>query len=62
MGDDPDTSVINPSHKAHDVPNLFLCDGSSLVTSSRGQPTMTIMALAFRAADLINQAARRSEI
>ena len=62
MGDDPDTSVINSSHRAHDVPNLFLCDGSSLVTSSRGQPTMTIMALAFRAADLINQAARRNEI
>ena len=62
MGDDPDTSVINSSHRAHDVPNLFLCDGSSLVTSSRGQPTMTIMALAFRAADLMNQAARRNEI
>ena len=23
MGDDPDTSVINSSHRAHDVPNLF---------------------------------------
>ena len=62
MGDDPNTSVINSSHRAHDVPNLFLCDGSSLVTSSRGQPTMTIMALSFRAADLIDQAAQRNEI
>jgi choline dehydrogenase-like flavoprotein len=32
------------------------------VTSGRGQPTMTIMALAFRAADHIVQAARRNEI
>lgn len=62
MGDDPATSVIDRYHRSHDVPNLFLCDGSSLVTSSRGQPTMTIMALAFRAADHINQFARRNEI
>jgi choline dehydrogenase-like flavoprotein len=39
-----------------------MCDGSSLVTSGRGQPTMTIMALAFRAADFIIQASKRSEI
>jgi len=44
------------------VPNLFMCDGSTLVTSGRGQPTMTIMALAFRAAEMINNAARRNEI
>ena len=62
MGDDPATSVTDRFHRAHDVPNLFICDGSSLVTSSRGQPTMTIMALAFRAADHINQSARRNEI
>ena len=62
MGDDPATSVTDRYHRAHDVPNLFICDGSSLVTSSRGQPTMTIMALAFRAADHIKQFARRNEI
>jgi choline dehydrogenase-like flavoprotein len=62
MGHDPAASVIDPFHRTHDVPNLFLCDGSSLVTSGRGQPTMTIMALAFRAADYINQAAQRNEI
>lgn len=57
MGDDPSTSVIDKNHRSHDVPNLFICDGSSLVTSTRGQPTMTIMALAFRAADKIKEAA-----
>jgi choline dehydrogenase-like flavoprotein len=44
------------------VPNLFLCDGSSFVTSGRGQPTMTIQALAFRAAQHIAGLAQRREI
>ena len=47
MGDDPSTSVINSNNRSHDVPNLFMCDGSTLVTSGRGQPTMTIMALSL---------------
>jgi choline dehydrogenase-like flavoprotein len=62
MGKDPKTSVINADHRTHDVPNLFLCDGSSLVTSGRGQPTMTIEALAFRAADRITALAKSGEI
>ena len=62
MGNDAKTSVINPDHRAHDVPNLFLCDGSSLVTSGRGQPTMTIEALAFRAADRITALAKSGEL
>lgn len=57
MGDDPATSVVDRYHRSHDVPNLFICDGSSMVTSGRGQPTMTIMALAFRAAHHIKAAA-----
>lgn len=62
MGKDPRTSVVNVDHRAHDVPNLFICDGSSMVTSGRGQPTMTIMALAFRAGERIANLARRGEI
>jgi choline dehydrogenase-like flavoprotein len=62
MGNDPQTSVVNKFHRTHDVDNLFLCDGSSFVTSGRGQPTMTIMALAFRAAEHIAAAARNNEI
>jgi len=62
MGNDPRDSVVDKHHRAHDVKNLFICDGSSLVTSGRGQPTMTIMALAFRAADHIAAFARRGEI
>jgi choline dehydrogenase-like flavoprotein len=62
MGNDPATSVVDKYHRTHDVPNLFICDGSSFVTSGRGQPTMTIQALAFRAADHIGQFAQRNEI
>jgi choline dehydrogenase-like flavoprotein len=51
MGNDPKTSVVNADHRTHDVRNLFIVDGSSFVTSGRGQPTMTIQALAFRAAE-----------
>jgi choline dehydrogenase-like flavoprotein len=35
MGNDSDSSVVDASHRAHDVPNLFMCDGSSMVTSGR---------------------------
>ncbi len=62
MGDDPEESVIDRWHRAHDVPNLYLCDGSSMVTSGRGQPTMTIQALAFRAADNLIKSARAGEL
>lgn len=62
MGNDAKTSVINSDHRTHDVKNLFLCDGSSLVTSGRGQPTMTIEALAFRAADRISALAKKGEL
>ena len=62
MGDDPKTSVVDKYHRAHDVRNLFIVDGSSFVTSGRGQPTMTIQALAFRAGDHIANFARRGEI
>jgi choline dehydrogenase-like flavoprotein len=62
MGNDPATSVVDKYHRSHEVANLFICDGSSLVTSGRGQPTMTIQALAFRAAHHIGEFARRGEI
>ena len=62
MGDDPRTSVVDRYHRAHDVRNLFICDGSSLVTGGRGQPTATIQALAYRAGEHIAQFTRRGEI
>jgi len=62
MGDDPKKSVVDSHHRSHDIANLFMCDGSSLVTSGRGQPTMTIQALALRAGEHIANFARRNEI
>jgi choline dehydrogenase-like flavoprotein len=62
MGNDPSASVVDRYHRTHDVRNLFICDGSSLVTSSRGQPTETIAALAFRAGEHIADFAKRGEI
>ena len=62
MGSDPAKSVVDRYHRSHDIPNLFVCDGSSLVTSGRGQLTLTIQALAFRAAEHIAGFARRNEI
>lgn len=51
MGDDPSTSVVDRWGRAHDVPNLFVVDGSVFVTSGGVNPTSTIMALALRTAD-----------
>lgn len=62
MGNDPQRSVVDRWNRSHDVRNLFIVDGSSLVTCGRQQPTETIQALAYRAADNIAQLARRGEI
>lgn len=62
MGNDPSTSVVDGYHRAHDVPNLFVVDGSNLVTGGRNHPTMTIQALAFRAAEHLVRAARAGEV
>jgi len=62
MGNDPATSVVNAYSRAHDVPNLFLVDGSNFVTSARQQPTATIQALAYRAADYAIRAAKHGEL
>jgi choline dehydrogenase-like flavoprotein len=51
MGDDPKTSVVDRDLKAHDHPNLYICDASVFVTSGGAQPSQTIMALATRLAE-----------
>jgi choline dehydrogenase-like flavoprotein len=59
MGSDPKTSVLNQFQQAHDVPNLFVVDGSSFTSASAQNPTWTIMALCWRSCDfLINQLQR----
>lgn len=51
MGDDPWTSVVDRYGRSHDVPNLFIVDGSVMVTSGAVNPTATIAALALRTAE-----------
>jgi choline dehydrogenase-like flavoprotein len=55
MGDHPMGSVVDRWGRAHDVPNLFLVDGSIFVTSGAVNPTTTIQALALRSADYIKR-------
>ena len=51
MGDDPETSVVDRWGRCHEVPNLFIIDGSTFVTGACVNPTTTIQALALRTAD-----------
>jgi len=56
MGSDPLTSVVDGFGQSHDIPNLFICDGSILPTQGSANPGLTIQALAARTADyLISQ-------
>jgi choline dehydrogenase-like flavoprotein len=56
MGADPRTSVVDKFGRTHDIPNLFICDGSILPTQGSANPGLTIQALAARTADyLISQ-------
>jgi choline dehydrogenase-like flavoprotein len=51
MGHDPATSVLNRYNRAHDIPNLFVTDGSCMVSSGTTNPSLTYMALSARAAN-----------
>jgi choline dehydrogenase-like flavoprotein len=50
MGRDPRTSVLNAHNQCHDVPNLFVTDGSAMASSACQNPSLTYMALTARAA------------
>ncbi len=53
MGVDPEKSVVDSYHETHDVPGLYIVDGSVVPTSIAVNTQLTIMALATRAASLI---------
>jgi choline dehydrogenase-like flavoprotein len=62
MGDDPTQSVCDGFGRMHDAGNVIVCDGSLFPTSGAMNPTLTIMAVALRAATALahgEQAARR---
>jgi choline dehydrogenase-like flavoprotein len=62
MGPDAKTSVVNSFGKTWDVDNLYLTDGSVFASKAHKNPTITIMALAMRAADSIATRLRKHEI
>lgn len=61
MGADADSSVTNQYGQAWDIDNLFVTDGGVFASKAHKNPTLTIMALAWRSSDyLAGQLARRS--
>lgn len=62
MGADAKTSVLNGYCQAHDVKNLFVTDGASLVTNPDKNPTLTIMALSWRASDYLLAEAKKGNL
>ena len=53
MGTDPNTSVLDPQCKAHDLDNLYVVDASCFVSASAVNPSLTIIANAIRIADCL---------
>ena len=61
MGKDPKTSVLNSHNQVWDAPNVFVTDGSCMVSTACPNPSLTYMALTARAADFaVNELNRRN--
>jgi choline dehydrogenase-like flavoprotein len=62
MGADPKTSVLNGYCQTHEVKNVFVTDGAPLVTNPDKNPTLTIMALSWRASEYLLEEAKKGNI
>ncbi|MGH9529431.1 MAG: GMC oxidoreductase [Terriglobales bacterium] len=62
MGNTPRTSVLNKYCQAHDVKNLFVTDGACFVSNADKNPTLTIMALSWRASDYLLGEAKKGNV
>jgi choline dehydrogenase-like flavoprotein len=58
----PEDGVTNRFGQVHDIPNLFVSDGSVFTSSAAANPTLTIVALAIRQADHIAERMSRGEL
>jgi choline dehydrogenase-like flavoprotein len=54
--------VCNGNGQTHDVPNLFISDGSQFTTSAAENPTLTIVALALRQAEKMGQMLKQGTV
>jgi choline dehydrogenase-like flavoprotein len=61
-GSDAKTSVVNSYNQTWDVKNLFLCDGAPFASNADKNPTLTIMALAWRACDYLVDEAKKGNL
>ncbi|MGA9980073.1 MAG: GMC family oxidoreductase [Candidatus Sulfotelmatobacter sp.] len=62
MGERPTTSALNQYCQAHDVKNLFVTDAACFVTNADKNPTLTIMALTWRASDYLLDQAKKGNL
>ena len=62
MGDDPKKSVTNSFGQCWDMKNLFITDGATLCSNADKNPTLTIMALAWRASDHMLSLMKKKEL
>jgi choline dehydrogenase-like flavoprotein len=62
MGEHAATSALNGFCQAHDVKNLFVTDGGCFVTNADKNPTLTIMALTWRACDYLLEEAKKGNL
>src|SRR6266576_963335 len=62
MGSNPKTSVLNKNCQAHDVKNLFVTDGAAFVTNADKNPTLTILALSWRASEYLLSEAKKGNL
>jgi len=62
MGDDPKKSVLNKYCQTHDVKNLFVTDAAAFVTSPDKNPTLSILALSWRASEYLLEQARKGAL
>src|SRR6266540_1453914 len=62
MGNDPKRSALNQFCQMHDVKNLFVVDGSAFTTATEKNPTLTILALSWRATDYLADEAKKGNL
>ncbi len=62
MGDDPKRSALNKYCQAHDVKNVFVTDAAVFVTSPDKNPTLSILALSWRASEYLLQQAKKGAL
>jgi choline dehydrogenase-like flavoprotein len=62
MGADPKRSALNAFNQMHEVKNVFVPDGSAFTTASEKNPTLTILALAWRATDYLAEEIRKGNL